>query len=317
MKMIVAFLLLLTFIEMGTAAPAVEICFDFYNGSSDNDLVNNFTVYSSSTFTVLTNSGTTGGALDIAPTAPGDARAICRQPFNNAVGSSWTVSLCLKYNEAIRNPFQSSHMLQVGFVSESNDIFDSVGSVYLRTSGDNIQPWIQSKKTHAYLGTHPVMYDGNWYRLSFTVKNKGGPWSEHDFSAAIEDIGPAGNSPPSLIWNITNYTASISNAPTIYAAFGGCEGEAGVDFLDDFVVVTNHTFPVPEEVETVLGMETAVEIVWTSSVSRVYQLQRASTLSTDAWHNVSFPIPGNGSVVGVCQSLRGQTNAFYRIVILE
>lgn len=58
----------------------------------------------------------------------------------------------------------------------------------------------------------------------------------------------------------------------------------------------------------------AVEIGWPSETNGLYQVQWASEVDTNTWHDLGAPIPGNGSTNTVFDSTRSLPRKFYRVI---
>lgn len=67
----------------------------------------------------------------------------------------------------------------------------------------------------------------------------------------------------------------------------------------------------PEQITAQIG--TAAEICWNSKSNRLYQLEYRTQLGSDQWYPLGPPVLATGSQSCVLDSIRGNSNKFYRV----
>ena len=78
--------------------------------------------------------------------------------------------------------------------------------------------------------------------------------------------------------------------------------------------LANNTNPTQFDIGPAL-IWTAVEIGWDSVAGTNYQVQWASKLNTNDWHNLGSPVTGNGTTNTVFDSIRDINSRFYRVTL--
>jgi hypothetical protein len=108
-----------------------------------------------------------------------------------------------------------------------------------------------------------------------------------------------------IVWNSgTNTSAVLQISDDNLTSFGN-------DFaIDDLSFTTGASAPVAAKIYS------AAEIDWSSQTNVNYQVQYSTALNTNNWLNLGNQVTGNGSTNTVFDSIRGQTQRFYRVLTL-
>lgn len=88
------------------------------------------------------------------------------------------------------------------------------------------------------------------------------------------------------------------------------------EFDGGLYVMSPRPSPIPGSEQSV-SIAKAVELYWFGELGKFYQVQRSTSMESNAWSNLGGPIEGTGAELNTFDSTRTRPTGFYRVVEVE
>ena len=166
------------------------------------------------------------------------------------------------------------------------------------------------------MGSGVDLRDGRWHHVAWMVSRTESGYSSGFYMDGECSSFSASSSPMNFDWGTGPWCIGADNFAND-AQRGNFDGEIDEIRVSD-VPLGPADFVTDLSRKPLAATITAkVEIAWPSSRHRLYQVEWASKLDPDAWHNLGGPFYGNGFTNVVYDDVANWTARFYRVQAVE
>jgi len=179
------------------------------------------------------------------------------------------------------------------------------GKVVLTTQGD---PW--------RMGSDVDLRDGRWHHVAWMVSRTESWYSSGFYVDGECDSFGSSSSPMNFDWGTGPWCIGADNFAND-AQRGNFDGEIDEIRVSDVPLGPADFVADLSRKPFVATITAKVEIAWPSSRHRLYQVEWASKLDANTWHDLGGPFYGNGFTNVVYDDVANWTARFYRVQAVE